>query len=85
MNTESYNTVTAHFIDTDWNMKTAVLETKKMEGSHTSEKIAAALKETEQRWSLKDPVATTDNAANEKKAFEILEWQRFGCYGHRLN
>lgn len=66
-------------------MKTTVLETKKMEGSHTSEKIAAALKESQQRWSLKDPIATTDNAANEKKAFEILEWPRFGCYGHRLN
>ena len=85
LNTESYNTITAHYIDTDWNMKTAVLETKKMEGSHTSEKIATTLEETRQRWSLKDPMATTDNAANEKKAFEILEWPRFGCYGHRLN
>ena len=66
-------------------MKTAVLETKKMEGWHTSEKIAAALRETEQRWAFNDPMATTDNAANEKNAFEILQWPRFGCYGHRLN
>lgn len=47
MNTESYNTVTVHFIDAEWQMKTAVLENKKLEGSHTSEKIAAALKETQ--------------------------------------
>ena len=56
-----------------------------MDSSHTSEKIAATWKETEQRWSLKDPVATTDNATNEKKAFENLEWQRFGCYSYRPN
>ena len=71
MNTESYTTVTAHFIDTAWQMKTAVLETKKLEGSHTSEKIAAALKETQKRWSLPDSMATTDNAANENKRAKI--------------
>lgn len=27
----------------------------------------------------------TDNAANEKKALELLEWERCGCYGHRIN
>ncbi|XP_033747166.1 zinc finger BED domain-containing protein 4-like [Pecten maximus] len=56
-----------------------------MEGSHTSEKIAASLDETKREWCLPKIVATTDNAANEKKAFEILKWPRFGCYGHRIN
>lgn len=68
LNTESYNTTTAHFIDSNWEMKTVVLETKKLEGSHTGEKLAASLKETQLRWSLKNPVATTDNAANVKKS-----------------
>lgn len=31
------------------------------------------------------PTAVTDNAAIEKKAFELLQWVRFGCYGHRIN
>ena len=30
-------------------------------------------------------IAVTDKAANEKKAFEILNWVRFGCYGHHIN
>ena len=48
LNTESYvyYTITAHYIDKDLILKTAVLETKKMEGFHTSEKNATSLKET---------------------------------------
>ena len=30
-------------------------------------------------------MATSDNAANEQKAYQILGWPRFGCYGHRIN
>ena len=55
------------------------------EGSHTTENIASRLRETQQAWSFVTPTAVTDNAANEKKAFELLQWVRFGCYGHRMN
>ena len=57
-----------------------------MEGSHTAERIAQSLLETKARWDLPEHlVATTGNAVNEKKAFDILKWTRFGCYGHRIN
>ncbi|KAK3087166.1 hypothetical protein FSP39_002502 [Pinctada imbricata] len=85
MNTESYFTTTIHYIDRNWNLQSAVLGTIKMPESHTSENIANELKATQSRWSFPDPIATTDNAANEQKAFEILGWTRFGCYGHRIN
>ena len=68
-NTESYNTVTGHFITPEWELKSVVLETTKVEGS-------------QQAWSFVTPTAVTDNAANEKKALELLQWVRFGCYGH---
>ncbi|CAG2219590.1 unnamed protein product [Mytilus edulis] len=84
-NTESYIYVTAHFITNQWELVNAVLQTKKVEGSHTGENIANALKEVKENWSLPDIIAVTDNAANEKKAFQILNWIRFGCYGHRIN
>ena len=84
-NTESYSCVTAHFITADWKLVNAVLQTKKVEGSHTGENIAQALSEVKVSWSLPNIIAVTDNAANEKKAFEILNWIRFGCYGHRIN
>lgn len=36
-------------------------------------------------WNLPVPTVVTDNAANEKKAVQLLGWERFGCYGHRIN
>ncbi|XP_053403224.1 E3 SUMO-protein ligase ZBED1-like [Mercenaria mercenaria] len=82
--TESYNTTTVHYIH-NWELKSAVLNTVKMEGSHTSEKISESVLETKTKWQLPDCIATTDNAANEKKAFALLNMPRFGCYGHRIN
>ena len=84
-NTESYSTVTGHYIDQDWNLKSVSLCTEKVIGSHTSENIASHLQKVKDEWNLPSCVAVTDNAANEKKAFEILNWTRFGCYGHRVN
>lgn len=54
-------------------------------GSHTGENIAEALRGTKKRWGFGDAKATTDSAANEKKAFEILEWTRIPCIGHNIN
>ncbi|CAG2211393.1 unnamed protein product [Mytilus edulis] len=54
-------------------------------GTHTGENIANALKEVKEKWSLPDIIAVTDDAANEKNAFQILNWIRFGRYGHRIN
>lgn len=56
-----------------------------MKDSHTGENIANELKATQLRWSLPEVIATTDNAANEQKTHELLKWQRFGCYEHRIN
>ena len=86
INTESFSSTTVHFIDGKWRLKTAVLETKKITGSHTAEAIAKSVRETQLKWNLPSkPIAVTDNAANEKKAFEILDWERFGCFGHVIN
>lgn len=41
--------------------------------------------ETLSAWNLPDPTCVTDDAANERKAVEILGWERSGCYGHRIN
>ncbi|WAR31598.1 ZBED1-like protein [Mya arenaria] len=85
ISTQSFDTVTCHMINDDWELKSAVLQTKKIEGQHTSENIAANLKQTIECWGLTPAVITTDNAANEKKAVSLLGLTRFGCFGHRLN
>jgi hypothetical protein len=84
-NTESFCTVTSHYINEDWDMRSVVLETKKITGSHTAENIKTSLLETQNTWKLPVPTAVTDNATNDRKAFELLEWPRFGCYGQRIN
>lgn len=85
LNTESFFTTTVHFINDVWVLKSAVLGTIRMTGSHTSERIADELRVTQQRWSLLQPIATTDNAANGQKAYQILVQDRYGCHGHRIN
>ena len=54
--------MTGHFITPEWELKSVVLETKKVEGSHTAENIASSLRETQQAWSFVTPTAVTDNA-----------------------
>lgn len=86
LNTQSFFTTTVHYVNNDWILKSAVLGTIQMTGSHTSQNISEELKATHTKWNLPaSPIATTDNAANEQKAFELLNWERFGCYGHRIN
>lgn len=48
--TESYNTTTLHYIDSNWRLNSAVLGTIKIEGSHTSENIAKSLQTTKTTW-----------------------------------
>ena len=85
INTESFSTVTGHYINDQWELRSVVLETRKVDGSHTAENIKESLLTTQQQWGLPTPIGVTDNAANERKAFDLLNWTRFGCYGHRLN
>ena len=57
----------------------------KVEGSHTSENIKQSLLTTKAELGLLNILATTDNAANEIKVFDLLQWPRVPCFGHILN
>ncbi len=85
LNTEGYETVTGSYINDKWKLNCKVLDTVKVEGSHSAENIAAALTRAKQRWLFGNTVATTDNASNEVKAFKLLGWHHFSCLGHNLN
>ena len=52
--TQGYVTVTLHFIDKEWNLKSIVLETKELKGSHTAEHLKDALLCTFNDWNLSD-------------------------------
>ena len=87
LNTESYGATTVHYIDNKWNMNSKVLGTKLFEGSHTAEAIADSLRSTMTSWGVESSalIGVSDNASNEKKAFDILGWKRVSCSGHNIN
>lgn len=89
--TQSYNTVTSHFIDQNWQLKSYVLQTRPLFESHTAQNLADVLQESVKEWNLSravkintgteeiiqsKPIAiTTDNAANIVKGVELAGFQ----------
>lgn len=85
--TDSYMTITAHFIDGDWNLMSNVLQTRAVETSHTANNLRDILTEAITEWELanKDPAIVTDNAANIVLAVEKMGRFHVGCFAHILN
>lgn len=87
--TQSYNTVTAHFIQ-NWEMKSFVLQTRIMHESHTAEHLSELLISAVAEWDLKRrgemPSLTTDNAKNIMNAGKLAGFQpHVGCVAHTIN
>ena len=73
--TQSYNTVTAHYVDENWSLVSVVVETTMFPGSHTGERIAEKIMECVDRIALgRDQVLAVvhDEARNAEAAGEIL-------------
>ena len=66
--TESFITVTAHYITEDWKFENPVLQTRPCHESHTSAHLGEILKGAVEEWKLQRPGVTipisTDNASN---------------------
>lgn len=62
--TDSYVTITVHYVNSDWELESNVLQTRVFNESHTGKNIGALLKETCLEWNIadKDPALVTDNA-----------------------
>ena len=56
LTTESYVTVTCHYVGDDWDLKTAVLETRSSDERHAAENIAAHLRAVTEEWRVHDKV-----------------------------
>ena len=88
---ENYITYTAHYITEEWEMKCAVLSTQYSENKHTSENLAADIKQTEERWGMNSllfkPIYVHNNASNITKAPKLLNPPRIGigCLAHTIN
>lgn len=64
--TKGFLTVTAHFIDTEWEPRSVVLQAVRMMKDHTTENLANELREICSEWEISDKVCcvVTDNASN---------------------
>lgn len=88
--TESYLTLTSHYITPEWNIQSHVLQTRPIYEQHTSTHLAEELKEAVSEWKLERPGSTipvtTDNARNIVNAIsEAGLGPQIGCFAHTLN
>ncbi|KAM4557777.1 E3 SUMO-protein ligase ZBED1-like [Odontesthes bonariensis] len=88
LTTESYITVTCHYIEEDWQVKSAVLLTESFSDKHTADNLAEKLKESVDDWGLAGRVAACvhDNARNIVAANDPtrVSWQSLPCFAHTL-
>lgn len=89
--TQSYITITAHGINSDWEMVNCVLQTRALFESHTGHNIAEVLTAAVNEWDLKranrDIAIVTDNARNMDVAVKEAGGlaPHIKCFAHTLN
>ena len=85
-NTENYITVSCHFIDHLWGLKSYILSTYQVKMSHTAENIVSELKAITDKWGItvKITCIVTDNAANIVAAARLTGWRHLPCMTHTL-
>ncbi|XP_058249716.1 E3 SUMO-protein ligase ZBED1-like [Hemibagrus wyckioides] len=86
--TESYVTITAHFISMNWQMQSFVLQTRILNKAHTSSNIGELLRDACSEWTIADksPALVTDNARNMIGAGKVAGFTpRITCFAHTLN
>ena len=85
--TESYLTITCHFVTSTWELKSLVLETFGFKKDHTAENIAASFQKIAEEWGISRKVVAmvTDNAANVVAAVRHTGWTHVPCFAHTLN
>ena len=83
--TESYMTVTAHFVNNEYELKSYVLQTRELDEPHTAEHLAKELENCALEWGLNKPTVVSDNASNILKAVKILNWRNVPSLAHTIN
>uniref|UniRef100_A0A0A1XSV1 Zinc finger BED domain-containing protein 1 n=1 Tax=Zeugodacus cucurbitae TaxID=28588 RepID=A0A0A1XSV1_ZEUCU len=84
----SYMAVTAHFVNSKFDMCSILLECCPMTESHTTKNVSAELMRVTEDWGISRKIllAITDNASNMKNAIQNdLKWHHFGCFAQTLN
>ena len=84
-------TITAHFIDDNFEIQNHTLQTRQLNSSHTADNLAEILTTAVEEWGLKksQPIAiTTDNASNIVSGINSISSEfspHIRCFAHTLN
>ena len=83
---ENYLSVTAHYPDNNWNLKSSVLDCFVYEQKHAEANLAEELKRITREWCVESNISgvVTDNAAN-VAAVRLTGWKHIPCFAHTLN
>ncbi|XP_056617644.1 zinc finger BED domain-containing protein 4-like [Triplophysa dalaica] len=87
LTTESYMTVTCHFIE-DFQMTSYLLDCFVLTERHTAAHLASELARVTNEWGVGDKIVAcvTDNASNIVSALkDHLHWDHIPCFAHMLN
>ncbi|KAM3867730.1 E3 SUMO-protein ligase ZBED1-like [Diretmus argenteus] len=88
LTTESYITVTSHFIDADWDLQSNVLVTESLPVWHTAVNLSEKLTSVVESWGLTGRILACvhDNASNIVAANSAtsVPWGSVPCYAHTL-
>lgn len=87
MSTENYMSLTAHFIDNNWELHSILLHCFKFSERHTSENLKLEIIRILTEWEILEKVHTivTDNAHNITNAIRLTEWNHLSCLAHTVN
>ncbi|KAJ1697461.1 hypothetical protein LUZ63_005973 [Rhynchospora breviuscula] len=72
--TVGYMCITAHYIDSSWNLQKRIITFKDLSPPHSGEVISDAILEAIKKWGIEDKIGTItlDNASNNDKAAGLL-------------
>lgn len=83
--TQGFITVTAHYIDVNWELVNLVLATREMDCRHTGENIGQCLIDIQNEFSISGVLSvTTDNASNMHSACKAMSVPQVKCFAHTL-
>ena len=86
-NLNAFLSLTAHWIDQDWDRMFVVLSLRNLEDRHTGQLIATSLIDMLDGWSIpigRRGVLVRDNGASMVKAAQLSGLQDLGCYIHTI-
>ena len=83
--TQGYITLTSHFVNDKWELRSQILATRSVSDRHTGENISQEIKNITEEFQIKDVSCIThDNAANMDLAMRLFGSPHIGCAGHTL-